>query len=94
MSKIVTQVVSVLVPAFYSDKGFPLYVPLCPHSFVNWDIGAHLWGQLRGGGGIITFVVSEEFPGSVNGGSKRCDFQIVCVGKEMGTVLFSVNLFG
>ena len=38
-------------------------------------------------------MVSEEFPGSVNGGSKRCDFQIVCVGKEMGTVLFSVNLF-
>ena len=42
---------------------------------------------------LITFVVSEEFPGSVNGGSKRCDFQIVCVGKEMSTVLLSVNLF-
>ena len=38
-------------------------------------------------------MVSEEFPCSVNGGSKRCDFQIVCVGKEMGTVLFSVDLF-
>jgi len=48
---------------------------------------------VRGGEGIITFVVSEEFPGSVNGGSKRCDFQIVCVDKEMSTVLFSVNLF-
>ena len=31
--------------------------------------------------------------GSVNGGSKRCDFQFVCVGKEMCTVLFSVKLF-
>ena len=49
--------------------------------------------QLRGRGGIISFVVSEEFPGSVNGGSKRCDFQIVCVGKEIGTVLFSVICF-
>ena len=47
---------------------------------------------MRGGGGNITFVVLEEFPGSVNGGSKRCDFQIVCVGKEMCTVLFSVKL--
>jgi len=48
---------------------------------------------VRGGEGIITFVVLEEFPGSVNGGSKSCDFQIVCVDKEMSTVLFSVNLF-
>ena len=50
-------------------------------------------GALERGGGIITFVVSEEFPGSIDGGSKRCDFQFVCVGKEVCTVLFSVNLF-
>ena len=30
---------------------------------------------------------------SVDGGSKRCDFQFVCVGKEVCTVLSSVNLF-
>jgi len=31
-----------LVPAFDSNMGFPLYVTLCPHSFVIGDIGAHL----------------------------------------------------
>jgi len=45
------------------------------------------------GGGIITFVVSEQFPSSVNGGSERSNFQFVCVGKEVCAVLFSVNLF-
>ena len=35
----------------------------------------------------------EEFPSNVNSGSERCNFQFVCVGKEVCTVLFSVNLF-
>ena len=42
---------------------------------------------------IITFVVSEEFPGSVDGGSEGGNFEFVCVGKEVCTVLFSVNFF-
>jgi len=29
---------------------------------------------LRRGGGIVTFVVANEFPGSVNGGSEGGDF--------------------
>jgi len=42
ISKIVTQVVSMLVPASYSNMRCPLYVPLCPHLFVSWDICAKL----------------------------------------------------
>ena len=45
------------------------------------------------GGGIITFVVSEEFPSSVDGDSERGNFKFVCVGKAVCTVLFSVNLY-
>ena len=93
ISKIETQVVSVLVSAFYSNMGSPLYIPFCPHSFVRWNCGAHFWRELGRDGGIITFVVSEEFPNSVNGGSERGNFQFVCVGKEVCTVLFSVSFF-
>jgi len=49
-------------------------------------------GALERGGGIITFVVSEEFPSSVNGGSEGGNFEFLCVGKEVCTVLFSVSL--
>ena len=48
--------------------------------------------RLMRGRGIIAFVVTEEFPSSVDGGSERCNFEFVCVGKEVCTVLFSVNL--
>ena len=50
-------------------------------------------GALERGGGIITFVVSEEFPGSVKGGSERRNFEFMCVGKEVCTGFFSVHLF-
>jgi len=45
------------------------------------------------GGGIIAFVVSEEFPGPVDGGSEGGSFEFMCMGKEVCTVLFFVNLF-
>jgi len=35
-------VVSMLVPTFNSNMGFPLYVTLYPHFFVSGNIGAHL----------------------------------------------------
>jgi len=69
------------VPAFYSNMGFPLYVTLSPYSFDSGNISAHLRGQLGRGGGIITFVVSKKFPGSVNGGSEGGNFEFMCVGK-------------
>ena len=39
------------------------------------------------GPGIITFVVSEEFSGRVDGGSEGGNFEFMCVGKEVCTVL-------
>ena len=34
-----------------------------------------------------------EFPGRVDGGSEGSNFEFMCVGKEVCTVLFSVNMF-
>ena len=44
ISVIVCQVVSMRMPTFYSNMGFPFYVSLCPHLFVSGNVGAHLWG--------------------------------------------------
>jgi len=38
-------------------------------------------------------VVSQECPGNVDGGSEKGNFEFMCVGKEVCTVLFSVDLF-
>jgi len=48
---------------------------------------------LGGGGGVIAFAFSEEFPGSFNGGSKVDDFEFMCVGKEVCAVLFQYICF-
>jgi len=37
--------------------------------------------------------VSKKFPGSVDGGSEGGNFEFMCMGKEVYTVLFSVHLF-
>jgi len=45
------------------------------------------------GRGVITFVVSYEFLSNVDGSSKECDAEFVCVGKKMCATLLSVYLF-
>ena len=45
------------------------------------------------GRGVVTSVVSEEFLGSVNGGSEGSNFEFMCVGKEVCAVLFQYICF-
>jgi len=79
---------SFLFQSGVSGVSHPLSTFVCQRKY--WCAFVRAVGR---GGGIITFVVLEEFPGSVNGGTEGVNFEFMCVGKQVCTVLFSVNLF-